>query len=109
MIAIDAIVKGADESIHFIGSPLIGSDPNCLLIGPFNESRGIILKNPIETSHTVHQSYAKRVVSPEARTRTSGPTITALLRTLTPVNASHISFAQKMKKHGYFYFSSSTK
>ena len=50
-----------------------------------------------------------RVVSPEAQTRTNEARITALRHTLTRVNPCSISFAQKKKKHVFFYFSRSTE
>ena len=51
----------------------------------------------------------ERVVSVETQPRTSEARITVLQQTLTHVNVCYISFAQEKKKHGYFYFLSSTK
>ena len=48
-------------------------------------------------------------VSVEAQTRRASKTFTGDQQTLHVHSKNSTSFAQKMKKHGYFHFSRSTK
>ena len=74
-------------------------------------SLGVAVNNPRKKNLTQPQIIVsrERVVSLDSQTRTTGPEITALLRSLAHFNAYWIAFSQERKKHEYFYFSSSTK